>query len=102
MKTFHTFPTHNDVTCFHCNDPIGQPNHPGYEGPLNYGFPKGQFGMWCARCVWRTYYDTPDQSIKFDAKGDRLIPTCSCGCTTPKNLWEVSMGWPRCPDCEYV
>jgi len=96
MKIFPNFPSHADVTCFECSDPIG------HGDPINYGFPKGAYGMWCNKCVWRTYYDTHDKSIKLDSKGDRLKPTCSCGCTIPKDKWDNSDGWSRCPDCQYI
>jgi len=93
---FPQFDTHAAVDCFHCDAPIG------HEKPINYGFPRGAYGMWCNTCKLRTYYDTPDTSIKFDAKGDSLPVTCDCGCTTPRDLWDTSDGWPRCPDCQYI
>ena len=87
---------HSSVNCFHCNESIG------HEKPLFYGFPRGAYGMWCDICKLRSYYDTTDKSVKFDAKGDPLEKTCDCGCTVPKNLWDDSDGWPRCPDCQYI
>ena len=93
---FPKFDTHAAVDCFHCDAPIG------HEKPLFYGFPRGAYGMWCNTCKLRTYYDTADTSIKFDAKGDPLPATCDCGCTIPRDLWDDSDGWPRCPDCQYI
>jgi hypothetical protein len=83
QKTYPQFDAHAHVRCF-------------------YGFPAGAFGMWCEACKWRTFYDTGDTSIKFDAKGDPLTTTCSCGCTVPKTQWDNTEGWPRCPDCQYI
>jgi hypothetical protein len=63
------FDAHAAAHCFHCNAPIG------HKKPLFYGFPRGAYGMWCDICKLRTYYDTADTSIKFDAKGDPM-PDC--------------------------
>jgi hypothetical protein len=93
---FPKFDTHAAVDCFHCDAPIG------HEKPINYGFARGAYGMWCNTCKLRTYYDTPDTSIKFDKKGDPLPATCECGCTTPRDQWDSSDGWPRCPQCQYI
>lgn len=93
---FPNYETHATVHCFHCETPIG------HEKPLFYGFARGAYGMWCDTCKLRTYYDTVDQSIRFDAKGDPLPTTCDCGCTVPRNQWDSSDGWPRCPECQYI
>jgi hypothetical protein len=91
------FEKHSSVNCFHCNA------HIGHEIPQNYGFPKGSFGMWCDKCKLRTYYDTDDQSIKFDHMGYVLKPTCSCGCVTPYDKWlENDSGYKECPECRGV
>jgi hypothetical protein len=66
-KIFPKFEKHNDVHCVHCDEHIGKA-----EKPLFYGFPRGAYGMWCNICKLRSYYDTEDVSIKFDAKGDPL------------------------------
>jgi len=95
-NTYPKFDTHAAATCFHCAAPIG------HEKPLFYGFPAGAYGIWCDTCKLRTYYDTPDKSVKFDVKGDPLTPTCGCGCTTPRNQWGARDGWPECPDCGMV
>lgn len=87
---------HAAVDCFHCAAPIG------HEKPLFYGFPAGAYGLWCDNCKLRTYYDTTDVSIRFDAKGDPLAAACDCGCTVPKDQWDNSDGWPRCPECQYI
>ena len=87
---------HKAVHCFHCNAAIG------HEKPLFYGFPAGAYGLWCDTCKLRTYYDTTDVSIRFDAKGDPLTATCDCGCTVPQDQWDTSDGWPRCPECQYI
>ena len=97
QKTFPKFEAHAAARCFHCDAAIGQAGK-----PLFYGFPRGAYGLWCQACKWRTYYDTPDTSVKFDKKGDPLAPTCSCGCTTPRAAWDTSDGWPRCPDCQFI
>jgi len=96
QKHYANFDTHAAAECFHCADPIG------HGKPLFYGFPAGAYGMWCDTCKLRTYYDTADKSIKFDTKGDPLPTTCNCGCTTPREQWDTSDGWPRCPDCQYI
>ncbi len=67
QKTFPKFEAHAATRCFHCDVAIGQT-----EKPLFYGFSAGAYGMWCDACKWRTYYDTADTSVKFDAKGDPL------------------------------
>lgn len=87
---------HTAVNCFHCDASIG------HEKPLFYGFANGAYGLWCDGCKLRTYYDTTDASIKFDAKGDPLAKSCDCGCTVPQNQWDNSDGWPRCPDCQFI
>ena len=94
--TYPKFDTHSAAYCFHCAA------HIGHEKPLFYGFPAGAYGMWCDTCKLRTYYDTGDTSIKFDAKGDPLTPSCSCGCIVPMSQWDKSDGWPRCPDCQWI
>ena len=96
------FTRHLDVTCFHCDMPIGI--DPERMQPIHYGFPRGAYGMWCESCKLRTYYDTDDKTVSFDAKGDPLPPTCSCGCTVPQSQWDDDQGhgWPRCPDCGMV
>jgi hypothetical protein len=100
---FPKFDTHKAVHCFHCNDHIGNPAIAGYEYPINYGFPRGAFGVWCDRCKLRTYYDTPDKSIKFDKKGDRIEPACLCGCIVDYSQWKTNeSGWKECPDCQMV
>lgn len=92
------FDTHSDAHCFHCDAHIGQT-----EKPINYGFFRGKYGMWCDSCKLRTYYDTDDKSIKFNHMGDPLKPTCSCGCTTPYCEWpENYSGYKECPDCKGV
>ena len=96
-KPFPTFEKHALATCFECSAPIGVQGK-----PLFYGFPNGAFALWCSACNWRTYYDTPDKSVKFDAKGDSISPTCECGCTTEKSHWGSRDGWPECPDCGMV
>lgn len=97
QNTFQNYATHNDVECFDCAKPIGKT-----EKPLFYGFPRGAYGVYCADCRMRTYYDTNDKSIKFDAKGDPLEQTCFCGCTIPRDKWDTLSGWVRCPDCQYI
>jgi hypothetical protein len=98
QKAFPKFEKHSCVECFCCNA------HIGHEIPQNYGFAKGSFGMWCDRCKFRTYYDTDDQSIKFDRMGYPLKPTCSCGCTIPYGDWpyEEYSGFHMCPNCGMV
>ena len=64
QKEFPTYLTHAAAVCFDCDGHLG--------APINYGFPRGRYGAWCDRCKWRTYYDTPDTSIEFDAKGDPI------------------------------
>ena len=64
MKEFPTYDTHAAAACFDCAGPL--------RAPINYGFPRGRYGAWCDRCAWRTYYYTPDASIKFDEKGDPI------------------------------
>ena len=95
-NVFPKYEKHVHVDCFHCAAPIG------HEKPLFYGFPAGAYGLWCNTCKLRTYYDTTDVSIRFDAKGDPLAATCDCGCTVPKDQWDNSDGWPRCPECQYI
>ena len=92
------FNNHSDVNCFHCAA------HIGHESPINYGFPKGSFGMWCDTCKLRTYYDTDDQSIKFNHMGEPIKPVCIfCGCTTPYEDWfENDSGYKECPECKGV
>lgn len=94
---FPHYASHSDAHCFDCSKPIGKT-----EKPLFYGFPRGAYGIYCADCRMRTYYDTDDKSIKFDAKGDPLAQSCECGCTVPRDRWDTSWGWPRCPDCQYI
>jgi hypothetical protein len=97
QKAFPKFEKHSSVECFHCNA------HIGHEIPQNYGFFKGQYGMWCKTCNWRTYYDTEDKSIKFDKQGYQLKPTCACGCVTPYSEWlENESGYKECPICRMV
>ena len=96
-KPFPKFKSHLSTICFHCENAIDKK-----EKPINYGFPYGQFGIWCDLCKLRTYYDTPDQSIKFNAMGDPLLQTCSCGCTTPRNEWLTEYQWPQCPNCAMI
>ena len=64
QKEYPTYATHAAAVCFDCAGQLG--------APINYGFPRGQYGAWCERCKWRTYYDTSDASIQFDAKGDPI------------------------------
>jgi hypothetical protein len=92
------FDNHCAVHCFHCAA------HIGHESPQNYGFPNGQYGMWCEACKLRTYYDTIDKSIKFDHMGYPIKPTCPCGCTVPYGDWpyEEYSGYHMCPDCKMV
>jgi hypothetical protein len=97
QSVFHTYASHNDVVCFDCSAHIG-----GKDKPLFYGFPKGAYGVYCADCHMRTYYDTDDKSIAFDRIGNPIEPSCSCGCTIPKDKWDTSSGWARCPDCQYI
>ena len=96
-NVYPKFEKHSNATCFHCSASIG------HETPINYGFPKGKYGIWCENCKLRTYYDTDDNTLKFDRKGDVLKPVCSCGCTTPYNEWiENESGYKECPDCKMV
>ena len=95
-KVFPKFDTHAAAHCFHCGQSIG------HEKPLFYGFPAGAYGIWCDTCKLRTYYDTPDKSVKFDAKGDPLAQTCPCGCTAPRDQWAAEYSYPQCPDCGMV
>jgi len=99
QKAFPKFDKHVNATCFHCVAPIGIQGR-----PLFYGFPRGAYGMWCGACAWRTYYDTPDTSIKFDKKGDPIDPICSCGCAVPYADWPTQdySGYKSCPDCGMV
>lgn len=94
---FPKFEKHSNATCFHCGASIG------HESPINYDFPRGQFGIWCDNCKLRTYYDTDDNTLKFDRIGDVLKPVCSCGCTAPYNEWlENESGYKECPECRGV
>lgn len=96
-NVYPKFDNHSDVHCFHCNA------HIGHEVPQNYGFPSGAYGMWCEACKLRTYYDTKDQSVKFDKLGYILKPSCACGCVTPYNQWiENYSGYRECPECKGV
>jgi hypothetical protein len=99
QKAFPKFDKHVNATCFHCAAFIGK-----QDKPLFYGFPRGAYGMWCHACNWRTYYDTPDATVKFDAKGDPIDSTCSCGCVVPYADWPVQdySGYQSCPDCGMV
>lgn len=96
QKNFLEYAKHADVKCFDCDASLGT------EKPIFYGFPRGAYGLYCADCRMRTYYDTEDKSLSFNKMGDVVAPTCGCGCTTPREQWDCSSGWPRCPVCEYV
>lgn len=95
-NVFPKYEKHLHVNCFHCAAPIG------HEKPLFYGFARGAYGLWCDTCKFRTYYDTADASIRFDPKGDPLPAVCDCGCIVPREQWDNSDGWPRCPECQYI
>ena len=103
QKLFTKFDTHKLVHCFHCDSHIGEPTTKGFEWPINYDFPIGQYGLWCDKCKLRTYYDTDDKSIKFDKIGDRIKPSCSCGCVVEYSKWDINeSGYKQCPDCKMV
>ena len=44
-----------------------------------------------------------NNSIPFEVVCTPVIPSCSCGCTTPYNQWlENYSGYKECPDCKGV
>lgn len=97
MKTYPRFDSHASVACFSCNAAIGRT-----EKPLDFGFPNGRYGVYCADCRMRTYYDTDDKSITFNREGNPEI--CSCGCTVPYEQWPIEYEgcYPHCPECGMV